>query len=171
MLRYQDLAFRTAYMITGDAAEAEDAAQSGFVKAYFALPRFRPDAPFRPWLLQIVANEARNRQTAARRHPTVDLAVIAERPAENGETSPERAALAGDERKRLIDALNRLRDEDRTVIVARYFLELNEVEMASTLDCARGTVKSRLSRAQGRLRGELLATEGIREQREGTSHD
>jgi RNA polymerase sigma factor (sigma-70 family) len=168
--RYQDLAFRTAFVITGDAAEAEDAAQSGFVKAYFALPRFRPEAPFRPWLLQIVANEARNRRTAASRHPTVDLAAIAERPAGNGQTSPELVALAGDERRRLVDALNQLREEDRAVIVARYFLDLNEAEMASALNCPRGTVKSRLSRALGRLREELLGSGQIGERPEGTSH-
>ena len=76
--RYQDLAFRTAYVITGDAAEAEDAAQSAFVKAYFALPSFDIDRSFRPWLMTIVANEARNRRTAASRHPTIDLSAIAE---------------------------------------------------------------------------------------------
>src|SRR5204862_285426 len=67
VLRYQDLAFRVAYLVTGEAAEAEDAAQDAFVKAYAALARFRSDAAFRPWLLRIVANEARNRRTAARR--------------------------------------------------------------------------------------------------------
>ena len=45
---------RTAYLACGDAAEAEDAAQEGFLKAYAALGRFRPDAPFRPWILRIV---------------------------------------------------------------------------------------------------------------------
>src|SRR3982074_1983701 len=59
--RYQQLAFRTAYVITGSAADAEDAAQDGFVKAYMALASFRPGAEPRPWLLRIVANEARNR--------------------------------------------------------------------------------------------------------------
>ncbi|MDI3339991.1 MAG: sigma factor, partial [Sphaerobacter sp.] len=48
MRRYPSIAFRTAYLITGDAAGAEDAAQEGFVKAYLALARFRPGAPFRP---------------------------------------------------------------------------------------------------------------------------
>jgi RNA polymerase sigma factor (sigma-70 family) len=168
--RYQDLAFRTAYVITGDAAEAEDAAQSGFVKAYFALPRFRPEAPFRPWLLQIVANEARNRRTAASRHPTVDLAAIGDRPAANGEASPELAAVAGDERRRLVEAINQLREEDRAVIVARYFLDLNEAEMAALLDCPRGTVKSRLSRALGRLRETMLAAGQTGERAEGPSH-
>ena len=59
--RYQQVAFRTAYMITGSAAEAEEAAQDGFVKAFRALDRFRTGSNPRPWLLSIVANEARNR--------------------------------------------------------------------------------------------------------------
>src|SRR3979409_2166174 len=59
--RYQQVAFRTAYVITGSAAEAEDAAQAGFVKASPALASFRPGPEPRPWLLRIVANEARNR--------------------------------------------------------------------------------------------------------------
>ena len=62
MRRYQEVAFRTAYLVTREAGEAEDAAQEAFVKAYYALARFRTDAPFRPWLLRIVANEARNRR-------------------------------------------------------------------------------------------------------------
>src|SRR2546423_13418492 len=62
---YQGIAFRTAYLIAGNAADAEEAAQEGFVKAYRALGRFRPGAPFRPWLLQIVANQARNPRPAA----------------------------------------------------------------------------------------------------------
>ena len=56
--RYQAVAARTAYVITGSDAEAEEAAQDAFVKAYYALDRFRSGAPFRPWLLRIVANEA-----------------------------------------------------------------------------------------------------------------
>ena len=160
MRHYQDLAFRTAYVITGDAVEAEDAAQSGFVKAYFALPRFRAGASFRPWLLQIVANEARNRRTAARRHPTVELTGFAEQLTDSVAASPESIAIAEDQRAHLVDALNRLREEDRTVIVCRYFLDLTETEMATTLDCPRGTVKSRLSRALGRMREQLVALNG-----------
>src|SRR5260370_34532345 len=67
--RYQLVAFRTAYVITGSAADAEEAAQDGFVKAYRALGTFRSGAEPRPWLLKIVANEARNRvRSAGRRH-------------------------------------------------------------------------------------------------------
>src|SRR5206468_4379378 len=70
---YQGIAFRTAYLIAGDAADAEEAAQDAFVKAYRALWRFRPGAPFRPWLLQIVANEARNRRRSAGRREALRL--------------------------------------------------------------------------------------------------
>src|SRR5438046_8705500 len=67
--RYQQIAFRTAYVVTGSAADAEDAAQEAFVKAFRALDRFRAGAALRPWLLRIVANEARNRvRSSGRRH-------------------------------------------------------------------------------------------------------
>ncbi len=156
--RYQGLAMRTAYVITGTTAEAEDAAQDGFTKAYFAIGRFRTGAPFRPWLLRIVANEAKNRRKAAGRRPTVDLSVAEERPSGDTALSPEAAALAGERRELVLSALRGLREEDRLVIAYRYFLELSEAEMAETLGVARGTVKSRLSRALVRLR-ELTAGE------------
>ncbi|MGH3033715.1 MAG: RNA polymerase sigma factor, partial [Gaiellaceae bacterium] len=50
--QHQTIAFRAAYLITGSGPEAEEAVQDGFVKAYYALGRFRPDAPFRPWVLR-----------------------------------------------------------------------------------------------------------------------
>ena len=62
---HQDVAFRTALLITQNAADAEEAAQDGFVKAWRALDRFHTGAPLRPWLLTIVANEARNRRRSA----------------------------------------------------------------------------------------------------------
>ena len=61
---HEEIAFRTAFLITRNAADAEDAAQVGLTKAWRALPRFRRGAPLRPWLLAIVANEARNRRRA-----------------------------------------------------------------------------------------------------------
>ena len=62
---YQGIAYRMAYVITGSAHDAEDATQDGLVKAYYALGRFREGASFRPWLLTIVGNEARNRRRSA----------------------------------------------------------------------------------------------------------
>jgi RNA polymerase sigma factor (sigma-70 family) len=157
---HQDIAFRVAYLVAGSAADAEDAAQEGFVNAWRALGRFRPGAPFRPWLLQIVANEARNRRRSAGRRAHLALRAAASEPPGGGEPSPEGAALAADRRARLLAAVNTLAEPDRRVIACRYFLELGEQETAAALGLRRGTVKSRLSRALGRLRaqyGEELA--------------
>lgn len=156
--RYQDVAVRTAYVISPD-GDAEDAAQEAFVKAYGALGRFRPDAPFRPWLLSIVANEARNRRRSSGRRAGLALRAAEDRPLGDAAPSPESAVLANETRERLLAAVNALRDEDREVIGARYFLDLSEAETAEALGIPRGTVKSRLSRALDRLRAQLGAEE------------
>ena len=155
--RYQELAFRVAYTIVGSAAEAEDAVQEGFVRAYHALDRFRGGAPVRPWLLTIVANAARSRRTAAARHPTLTLDAAAAATMAAEAPSPEMATLVTEHRRELLAAVDALRDDDRLVITYRYFLDLSEAETVELLGCARGTVKSRLSRALGRLRQELAA--------------
>jgi RNA polymerase sigma factor (sigma-70 family) len=156
---YQEVAFRTAYLITGDASEAEEATQEAFVKAHRALGRFRYGAPFRPWLLAIVANEARNQRRAAARRAGLFLRVAREGTPGNVPSSPESAVLAAERRAELLEALSGLREEARLAIACRYFLGLSEEETAATLGCARGTVKSRLSRALGSLRVEI-AKEG-----------
>jgi RNA polymerase sigma factor (sigma-70 family) len=137
------------------AAEAEDAAQEALVKAYYALNRFRPDAAFRPRLLQIVANTARNRRRAAGRRARLALRAASERGSESAAASPEASALADEQRRELLAVINNLREEDRLAIACRYFLELSEAETAAATGCAPGTVKSRLSRALDRLRQQL----------------
>lgn len=157
MRRYQALAFRTAYLILGAASDAEDAAQDAFVKAYYALGRFRRSAPLRPWLLQIVANEARNRRKGAARRAALALRAAAAAPQGVAVPSAEVAALMAEERARLLAALRDLREDDRRVVACRYFLELSEAEIATVLGIPRGTVKSRLARALGRLRAGLAS--------------
>jgi len=152
---HESLAFRTAFVITGDAAEAEDAAQEAFVKAYRSMRRFRPGAPFRPWLMTIVANEARNRRKAAGRRASLALRAADEMVREDP-ISPEASVVAEERRSELIRELEGLREEDRVVISCRYFLGLSEAETAAALGCAKGTVKSRTSRALGRLRERMV---------------
>lgn len=167
--RYQEIAARTAYLLTGDAVEADDAAQEAFVKAFYALGRFRPGAPFRPWLLRIVANEARNRRKAQGRRAILALRAAEGLPAGDAAPSPEAVALAEERRGTLLRALGSLPPDDRLVIAYRYFFSLSEAEMAEALDCARGTVKSRLSRALARLRERLADPHSLAEFDEGAS--
>jgi RNA polymerase sigma-70 factor, ECF subfamily len=149
---HQEVAFRVAYLIAGTAGEAEDAVQDGLVKAWRALGRFRAGAPLRPWLLRIVANEARNRRRSAGRRAA--LVLRAEREGVSGDAapSPEAALLAGEERERLLAALEQLPDDARLVVACRYLLGLSEAETAAALDVRPGTVKSRTARALDRLR-------------------
>jgi RNA polymerase sigma factor (sigma-70 family) len=153
--RHQTIAFRTAWLITGSAADAEEATQDGFLKAHAALGRFREGSPFRPWLLTIVANEARNRVKAAGRRERLALRVAEERRPGDAVPSPEAALLDSERREELLAALADLSEADREAIACRYFLELSEEETAAALGCARGTVKSRLSRALDRLRTRI----------------
>ncbi len=153
MREHQDIAFRTAYLVTGSAAEAEDAAQDGFVKAWQALGRFREGAPFRPWLLSIVVNEARNRRRRAGRQAALALRAFDPGPGDEVET----AAARQSERERMMRLVAGMREEDRLAIACRYFLDLSEEETAEALGWPRGTVKSRLSRALGRLREQMEA--------------
>jgi RNA polymerase sigma-70 factor (ECF subfamily) len=160
---HQGIAFRVAYLVAGDVSDAEEAAQDAFVKAYRALGRFRPGAPFRPWLLEIVSNEARNRRRSAARHArialrTASVAAAEDRPGDAA-PSPEAALLGAEARRELLAAIGRLREEERLVLSCRYFLDLSEAETAAALGIRRGTVKSRHARALDRLRSmEVLSS-------------
>jgi RNA polymerase sigma-70 factor (ECF subfamily) len=149
---HQDIAFRAAFLVTGIAADAEDAAQDGFVKAWQSLHRFRLGAPFRPWLLAIVVNEARNRRRRAGRQAALALRSYDPRFDDVEERVSDRA-----EREGVIALVSQMREDDRLAIACRYFLELSEEETADALGWPRGTVKSRLSRALGRLRETMEA--------------
>lgn len=154
---HEGLALRVAYLVTHDAVEAEDAAQEAFVKAYYALHRFRSDSPFKPWLLKIVTNEARNRVRSSGRRTGLALRAAGERPPGDAAPSPEEAALHEERRNALVTALAALSESDRLVVTYRYLLGLSEAETSAALGVARGTVKSRLSRALVRLRTAMSA--------------
>ena len=155
---HQGIAQRIAFLITRNEAEAEDAAQVGFVKAYTSLGRFDPARPFRPWLLRIVGNEARNRLRSAARRTRLEL--VAGALDSRVAPSPEADVLTSERRRELLDAVESLRESDREVIGMRYFLDLGEAEMAGALGVAPGTVKSRLARALARLR-QVLEERGV----------
>ncbi len=155
LARHQAVAFRAAYLITGSPAEAEDAMQEACMKAWLALERFRPGAMFRPWLVRIAVNEARNRRRAAGRRSGLILRMNPSLGEADTAPSAESEAFAEDDRARLAAAVARLREDDQLIIAARYFLGLSEAEAAIALRLRPGTVKSRLSRALGRLERQL----------------
>jgi RNA polymerase sigma-70 factor (ECF subfamily) len=153
--QHATIAFRLALHLTGSAPDAEDAVQEAVAKAFRALPRFRRGSPFRPWLLTIVANEARNRRRSARRREAVAFRVATEDRPGGAAPSPEATALDRERRTELLRALELLGRRDREVIACRYLLGLSEEEAAAALGVRRGTVKSRTARALDRMRRQL----------------
>ena len=162
--RYSALAHRTAYLL-GAGDEADDVTQEAFVKAYRALHTFHAGSAFRPWLLRIVANEARNLHRSWRRRTSLELRLAVSPDEADTTASPEQSAVAADTGAILLAAVNAMPDRDRLVLTCRYFLDLSETETAQVLAWPRGSVKSRLSRALVKLRRALpqLAEEVARE--------
>ena len=148
----EEIAFRLAYLITGNAAEAEEASQEAIVKAWRSLGRFRTSQPLRPWLLRIVANEARNRRRTAGRRARLAASAALEQDSGDAAPSPEELTVAADERRRLLEELEQLPEKARLVLSCRFLLGLSEQETATALGVRAGTVKSRTSRALEALR-------------------
>ena len=139
-------AYRAAYLVLGDRAEAEDVAQESMIAALRALGRFRRGRPFRPWLHRIVMNRAIDASRAKQRRAT---------PA-----SPEMAALATGSRvdsadPDMVAAIASLPPDQRVVVVLRFNLGYGPEEIGALLGIPRGTVGSRLRRALDALRQQL----------------
>lgn len=150
---YQAPALRLATAISGDSTEAYDIVQEAFVRAHRALGTVRDDEALRPWLLRIVANQAKNVQRGRWRRETRHQRHAALRATEPA--GPDELALSGIEAQHLLLAISRLSPNDRTVIACRYFAGLSEAETAVALGLANGTVKSRTARALARLREQV----------------
>ncbi|HEX7312128.1 MAG TPA: sigma-70 family RNA polymerase sigma factor [Gaiellaceae bacterium] len=155
---HERLAYRVAAAITGGGADAEEAMQNGFVKAYRSLHRFRVGAAFRPWLLRIVVNEAHNVLRAERRHTRLGArAAEQHRVAPAG---PDEAVIAREEVETVLGALARLSEPDRLALALRYFAELPDTEAAGLVGTSTEAYRVRLARARKRLQAELEDVDG-----------
>lgn len=146
---HQEAVFRLAYLMLGDADDAADVAQDTFINAYKALNRYDASRPLRPWLMRICANLARNRRRSLGRYFAALRRTLANEPIP---MSVHEHSIKSIDAQALWQAVRRLHTNDQEVIYLRYFLDVSEAEMATTLNVAQGTIKSRLSRALGRLR-------------------
>ena len=160
---HQEAVFRLAYLLLGDADEAQDIAQEAFLRAYRSLARFDTTRPLRPWILRIAANLARNQRRSAGRYLAALHRWIAAEPSQK--TSIEDRSVQNLEAQALWQAVQRLDEGGRQIVYLRYFLELSVEETADAIGIAPGTVKSRLHRALERLRSLIerdfpILTEG-----------
>lgn len=143
---HQEAVFRLAYLHLADSAEAEDAAQECFIRAYRNLHRFDSSKPLRPWLLRVVTNLAHNRRRSAGRYWAALQRAAQQQPLV--EPGPETRT----ESRELWEAIKTLPVAMQTILYLRYFLEIPVEETAQVLSVAKGTVKSQTHRALGKLR-------------------
>jgi RNA polymerase sigma-70 factor (ECF subfamily) len=151
-------AYRTAYLILHNRADAEEAVQDAFLRAW----RFRAAVPngegVRPWLYRVVVNACLSKLRADGRHPTAPL----ESDGPSADDGPELVVLASEAQRAVATALAGLPEHLRVVIALRYYAGLSEKEIATVIRRRPGTVKSRLHEARSRLSSEpgLLALQG-----------
>jgi RNA polymerase sigma-70 factor (ECF subfamily) len=155
--RYQRKAVQTAYLITHDEQLAEDVAQETFVRLYQRIGRYDEARPFAPYLLRSAANAALNAIEKTARWVQygagMDVQLVAELLCEA--SSVEEQAEADRLKGEVARALAELPPRQRAAIVQRYYLGMNEREMAETFAIAPGTIKWLLNAARSRMRDLL----------------
>jgi RNA polymerase sigma-70 factor (ECF subfamily) len=160
---YQVQAVRTAYLICRDRPLAEDITQAAFVRAYERIEQLDPAAPFGPWFLRSVANDAIKAVERARRTVSLEGAREAEHdessavPVVDPAAGPAALLEQAEDAAAVWATLERLPATQRAVIVLRYFVGLSDAEIAEHLDAQPATVRWRLFAARNRLRTWLGA--------------
>ena len=148
--------------------DADDLTQDVFLRAYRGLPRFRNQAPPRAWLAAIADNAIKNRYRSRSRFrrifaPSADPDSLGDR--ESVAAGPEEHATAGESRRSVLGALQKLPLDFRLPVVLRDLEEWSYEEIATSLELPIGTVKSRIARGRGQLRAilaPLLTSEKVK---------
>lgn len=159
--KYQHKILNLVMRYVKDQSEALDVAQEAFLKAYRAAPSFRGESAFYTWLYRIAINTAKNYLVAARRRPAAVDVDFAD--AEQFETltkqsdidTPERLALTEEIGSAVESAIQDLPEELRTAILLREIEGMSYEEIAATMDCPVGTVRSRIFRAREAIEERL----------------
>ncbi len=163
--RHQRRALRIAFHYVRNAADADEAVQDAFVKAYSHIGTFREDLPFEVWFTRILINGCLDRLKARKRRekwlapPSVDASGVERNPAdylvERG-PSPEEYVLRQERRRQLQTALGQLPDRQRLVFALTHFEGRSSREVAELTGLNESTVRVHLFRAIRRLRGLLI---------------
>jgi RNA polymerase sigma-70 factor (ECF subfamily) len=149
--RYQNAVYRFILRMVGSHDEALELTQEAFMKAWQALPEWRPEAQFRTWLFSIASNTATD---SLRRRKVVEFVALDEDYDVPGEAADPASQLQAKQRLRALDAaLNRLPDDQREIVLLREIEDMSYSEISAALGISEGTVKSRLARAREALVG------------------
>ena len=154
VLKYEQKIVNLVMRYVRDPEQALDISQEAFIKAYRALPRFRGDSAFYTWLYRIAVNTAKNYLAAQRRRP-MDIELDLQDQEQYGlhaklkdTDTPEAVSMSDEMRDALERAIEALPDDLRTAIILRELDGMSYEEIAQTMDCPVGTVRSRIFRAR-----------------------
>ncbi len=170
VIKYKDKIFNIAFRLLGDREEANDLAQDVFVKAYFALPRFRREAGFITWLYKIAVNTCKNKR-ASLWYKFRQTMLWLDRPKDDAEDmtssdlsdesyAPEKVYEDSARAQKLQVAIDTLPAEQRKVFVLSELEDLPYAEIVRITGCNLGTVKSKIARAREKLK-KILAEEVV----------
>ncbi len=161
VLKYQHKVAKLISRYIRDSDEVQDVTQEAFIKAYRALPGFRGDSAFYTWLYRISVNTAKNYLISrSRRPPSVDVDAEDAEQFESASAlkefaTPERLLFKSEIEKTVFDAIDRLPSDLRTAITLRELEGLSYEEIAQSMDCPVGTVRSRIFRARDAIQKRL----------------
>jgi RNA polymerase sigma-70 factor (ECF subfamily) len=154
--RYQAAALEAAFLVSRDAALAEDLVQAAFLRAYERIHQFDPGRPFGPWFLRGVVNDALKAVSRGRQVPLDAVAPRLPQPI-SPDPGPEEMLAAAETQEAVWAAIDQLSPAQRAAVVLRYYLDLSDAEIAGHLAVPPGTVRRRLHDARQRLRRLLPA--------------
>jgi len=155
---YQNPVYNLCYRMLGTPQAAEDAAQESFWRAYKNLHRYDIKRPFATWLLSIAAHYCIDQQRR-KRLPTMDLNEIIEFTAEDPAPSPESSLINVEFSDKVQHQLAQLSENDRAVLILRYWHEYSENEICQALSISKSAVKSRLHRARKHMATQWTETQ------------
>jgi len=144
---YQNPVYNLCYRMLGTPQAAEDAAQESFWRAFKYIDRYDQNRSFATWLLSIAAHYCIDQQRR-KRLPTMDLDEIIEFAADDPAPSPEKSLVNVEFSEDVQRQLAELNENDRAVLILRYWYECSENEICSVLNISKSAVKSRLHRAR-----------------------
>jgi len=163
VLKYERKIVNLVMRYVRDPEQALDITQEAFIKAYRALPRFRGDSAFYTWLYRIAVNTAKNYLAAQRRRP-MNIELDLQDPEQYGlhaklkeSDTPEGLALSQELQDTLERAIAALPDDLRQAIILRELDGMSYEEIAQTMECPVGTVRSRIFRARDAI-GKKVGT-------------
>ncbi len=168
--RYQDRLYNTVFRLVGNAEDAKDVVQEAFLSAYLSLHSFKGDSLFFTWLYRIAMNTA----ISLKRKQKMVLGIhlggagdVADPPDRTASSQPGHALEMAETEKRVHDALGRLSQEHRAVLILKDMEGQKYEEMAEVLEVPLGTIRSRLHRARLEMRAILLRMdqEGLNQER------